>query len=95
LFCKGIAKGGYGGKEDQRKQQRNTVQGIKKPAVIKRLAIKRLARRVRFKRVSNGIYNKLELFLQKIVGDAIACAEYRNGETVSVMDVLDSLKQNQ
>jgi histone H4 len=98
---KGISKGGYGTDElrirmgvgkRHRKQHRDTILGITKPAV------KRLARRGGVKRISNGIYEEtrgvLKIFLEKIIGDAVIYTDHRKAKTVSSMDVVNALKRN-
>ncbi|KFA61929.1 hypothetical protein S40285_02797 [Stachybotrys chlorohalonatus IBT 40285] len=79
------------GAKRYRKILRDTIQGITKPA------IRRLARRGGIKRISASFYNEardaLRTRLVKILGDAIACVEYRNAKTVTVSDVLFALRR--
>ncbi|EGR51703.1 uncharacterized protein TRIREDRAFT_55201, partial [Trichoderma reesei QM6a] len=74
-----------------RKILRDTIQGITKPA------IRRLARRGGVKRISATIYDEmrkvLKIFLEDVLRDACTYVEYRNAKTVTVEDVLHSLRR--
>ncbi|KAL2754354.1 hypothetical protein ACRALDRAFT_1042000 [Sodiomyces alcalophilus JCM 7366] len=88
-------KGKTGGKafgaKRHRKIMKDTIRGITKPA------IRRLARRGGVKRISGGIYDEvrtcLEQRLRQILHDCVAYTEYRNAKTVTVTDVIFSLKR--
>ncbi|KAF4977445.1 hypothetical protein FZEAL_6009 [Fusarium zealandicum] len=100
----GIGKGGFskkgvgkvGGKtimggKRHRKILRDTIHGITKPA------IRRLARRGGVKRISAHIYdearNALKAYLERVLGDCVIYVEYRNAKTVTVHDVIHSLRR--
>ncbi|KAM5348135.1 hypothetical protein ACJ41O_007959 [Fusarium nematophilum] len=74
-----------------RKILRDTIQGITKPA------IRRLARRGGVKRISANIYEDvraaLKSHLETILRDCATFVEYRNAKTVTVYDVLHSLRR--
>ena len=97
----GLAKGkgkatgkGYGkvgAKRHAKKQIRETILGITKPA------IRRLARRGGVKRISFDIYKEirevLSAFLRNVIRDAITYTEHARRKTVTAMDVVYSLKR--
>ncbi|KAH6672716.1 histone-fold-containing protein [Plectosphaerella plurivora] len=88
-------KGKTGGKafgaKRHRKILKDTITGITKPA------IRRLARRGGVKRISASIYDEIraaiKVRLESILKDCVAYTEYRNAKTVTVHDVLFSLKR--
>ncbi|KAI1482047.1 histone-fold-containing protein [Daldinia eschscholtzii] len=96
---KGVARGGKGGKglggkggiKRHRKILRDNIQGITKPA------IRRLARRGGVKRISAQIYDEvraaLKARLEEIIRDCVVYTEYRQRKTVTINDVLHSLKR--
>ncbi|KAI2606825.1 histone-fold-containing protein [Hypoxylon fragiforme] len=87
----GKGLGGKGGLKRHRKLLRDNIQGITKPA------IRRLARRGGVKRISGSIYDEvrsaLKARLVEIVHDCIIHTEYRMRKTVTIGDVLQSLKR--
>ncbi|KAK6957668.1 Histone H4 [Daldinia eschscholtzii] len=89
---KGVARGGKGGKGLGGKGiLRDNIQGITKPA------IRRLARRGGVKRISAQIYDEvraaLKARLEEIIRDCVVYTEYRQRKTVTINDVLHSLKR--
>lgn len=84
------AKGGKGGKR-HRKIMKDSIQGITRPD------IRRLARRGGVKRISAHIYNEvraaLKARLEMILRDCVTYVEYRRAKTVTVYDVIHSLKR--
>eukprot|EP00828_Plagiopyla_frontata_P031059 TRINITY_DN408_c0_g1_i18.p1 TRINITY_DN408_c0_g1~~TRINITY_DN408_c0_g1_i18.p1 ORF type:complete len:162 (-),score=32.55 TRINITY_DN408_c0_g1_i18:176-661(-) len=86
---KGIGK--IGAKRHARKSQRQSIEGITKPA------IRRLARRGGVKRISAFIYDDtravLRSFLESVVRDAIAYTEHARRKTVTALDVVYALKR--
>ncbi|KAL7627686.1 Histone H4 [Parahypoxylon ruwenzoriense] len=86
---KGI--GGKGGIKRHRKILRDNIQGVTKPA------IRRLARRGGVKRISATIYEEvrsaLKGRLEQIIRDCVVYTEYRQRKTVTINDVLHSLKR--
>src|SRR5215213_9749796 len=85
---KGLGKGGA---KRHRKVLRDNIDGITRPA------IRRLARRGGVKRISKGIYDEtkghLKVFLEHVLRDAITYTEHARRKTVTVEDVLYSLKR--
>lgn len=83
---------GLGGAKRHRKILRDTIQGITKPA------IRRLARRGGVKRISGEVYDDvrgaLKDFLKKVINDATIYCEHARRKTVSVGDVVNSLRKN-
>ncbi|KAI0387775.1 histone-fold-containing protein [Hypomontagnella monticulosa] len=97
---KAIPRGGKGGKglggkvgvaKRHRKILRDNIQGITKPA------IRRLARRGGVKRISAQIYDEvrvaLKARLEEIIRDCVVYTEYRQRKTVTIHDVIHSLKR--
>ncbi|KAK7418530.1 Histone H4 [Neonectria punicea] len=82
--------GGAGSKR-HRKILRDSVMGITKPA------IRRLARRGGVKRISAAIYEEaraaLKDRLEMILKDCAIYVEYRGAKTVTIHDVIHSLKR--
>ncbi|KAI0915044.1 histone-fold-containing protein [Ustulina deusta] len=95
--AKGLGKslrkglGGKGGIKRHRKILRDNIQGITKPA------IRRLARRGGVKRISGLIYeaarDALKTRLTEIIRDCVTYTEYRQAKTVTINDVLHSLRR--
>ncbi|KAI1853301.1 hypothetical protein JX265_000200 [Neoarthrinium moseri] len=87
----GHGMGGKTGAKRHRKVLRDNIQGVTKGA------IRRLARRGGVKRISAGIYEEtrhaLHLFLKDILQDCVTYTEYRRAKTVTVTDVIYSLKR--
>ncbi|KAL6698178.1 histone-fold-containing protein [Trichoderma pleuroticola] len=79
------------GTKRHRKILRDSVEGITKPA------IRRLARRGGVKRISAMVYEEtrvaLKGFLQGVLKDAVTYVDYRKAKTVTLEDVLHSLKR--
>ncbi|KPM35653.1 hypothetical protein AK830_g10909 [Neonectria ditissima] len=89
---KGIAgKTILGGSKRHRKVIRDSVKGITKPA------IRRLARRGGVKRISASIYDDARAAmkdrLEMILKDCVIYVEYRGAKTVTIHDVIHSLKR--
>ncbi len=86
---KGVGK--IGAKRHARKSNKNTVEGITKPA------IRRLARRGGVKRISAFIYDDtravLKSFLENVVRDSITYTEHARRKTVTALDVVYALKR--
>ncbi|KAJ4315224.1 Histone H4 [Fusarium piperis] len=65
--------------------------GVTKPA------IRRLARRGGVKRISGDIYDEtrvvLKSFLTTVIKDCVIYVEYRNAKTVTIGDVIHSLRR--
>ncbi|KAI0431000.1 histone-fold-containing protein [Xylaria sp. FL1042] len=91
--AKGLGKGlgGKGGIKRHRKILRDNILGITKPA------IRRLARRGGVKRISAAIYEEaraaLKTRLTEIIKDCVTYTEYRQAKTVTINDVLHSLRR--
>ncbi|GAW18881.1 hypothetical protein ANO14919_083640 [Xylariales sp. No.14919] len=91
--AKGLGKGlgGKGGIKRHRKILRDNILGITKPA------IRRLARRGGVKRISSTIYEEARTAMRKrleeIIRDCVTYTEYREAKTVTVNDVLHSLRR--
>ena len=87
----GRGKGGKGGAKRHRKQMRDNIQGITKPA------IRRLARRGGVKRISGLMYeetrNVLRSFLGSVVLDSVTYCEHARRKTVTALDVVYALKR--
>jgi histone H4 len=85
---KGLGKGGA---KRHRKVLRDNIQGITKPA------IRRLARRGGVKRISGQVYEEvrgvLKVFLENVIRDAVTYTEHARRKTVTVTDVVYSLKR--
>lgn len=86
------AKGfGKVGAKRIRKNAREVILGITKPA------IRRLARRGGVKRISNLIYeetrNVLKSFLESVVRDSVTYTEHARRKTVTALDVVYALKR--
>ncbi|CAM1511473.1 Fc.00g089860.m01.CDS01 [Cosmosporella sp. VM-42] len=87
--------GAVGGKtilgRRHRKILKDTIYGVTKPA------IRRLARRGGVKRISADIYEEtrrvLKMRLENILRDCALYVEYRGAKTVTVYDVIHSLKR--
>ncbi|KAI2635087.1 putative histone H4 [Xylaria nigripes] len=91
---KGLGKGRLGGKggiKRHRKVLRDNILGITKPA------IRRLARRGGVKRISATIYDEARSVLRKrlteIIRDCVTYTEYRQAKTITINDVLHSLRR--
>ena len=84
-------KGGKGGAKRVRKQMRNNIMGITKPA------IRRLARRGGVKRISGLMYEEtrtvLRSFIGNIVRDSVTYCEHARRKTVTALDVVYALKR--
>ena len=89
-------KGGKGlvgksGAKRHRQVLRDNIQGVTKPA------IRRLARRGGVKRISGLIYEEtravLRVFLENVIRDSLTYAEHGRRLTVTLKDVLYSLKR--
>jgi histone H4 len=85
---KGLGKVGA---KRRARNNRETVQGITKPA------IRRLARRGGVKRISGLIYEEVRIvlkqFLEKVVRDAVWYTEHARRKTVTAMDIVYALKR--
>tara|TARA_B100001564_G_scaffold303861_1_gene272197 strand:- start:375 stop:896 length:522 start_codon:yes stop_codon:yes gene_type:complete len=85
---KGLGKGGA---KRHRKVLRDNIQGITKPA------IRRLARRGGVKRISGQVYEEvrgvLKVFLENVIRDATCYSDHARRKTVTVTDVVYSLKR--
>ena len=88
---KGKGYGKVGAKRHQKKQMRETIMGVTKPA------IRRLARRGGVKRISALIYDEartvLKNFLESTVRDAVTYCEHAKRKTVTALDVVYALKR--
>jgi len=80
------------GNKRHKKILRDNIQGITKPA------IRRMARRGGVKRLSGTVYDatrvSLKNFLTIVIRDAVTYTEHARRKTVTVGDVLHSLKRN-
>ncbi|KAI0206470.1 histone-fold-containing protein [Astrocystis sublimbata] len=87
----GKGLGGKGGIKRHRKILRDNINGITKPA------IRRLARRGGVKRISAGIYDDIRQAVKQrvseILRDCVTYTEYRQAKTVTINDVLHSLRR--
>jgi len=85
---KGVGKGGA---KRHKKNLKENIQGITKPA------IRRLARRGGVKRISGLIYEEtrgaLKTFLENVIRDAVAYTEHARRKTVTALDVVYALKR--
>jgi len=85
---KGLGKGGA---KRVRKELKNNILGITRPA------IRRLARRGGVKRISADIYDHsrtvLKAFLEHVIRDAVTYTEHARRKTVTAMDVVYALKR--
>ncbi len=83
---------GRAGKTRRRLQPAAPSEGISKPA------IRRLARRAGVKRMAEGIYTEaplaLRAWLKSIIGDAVVYADHARRFTLTVNDIILSLKKN-
>ncbi len=86
---KGFGK--VGAKRNQKKQIRETILGVTKPA------IRRLARRGGVKRISALIYDEarivLKTFLENVIKDSVTYCEHAKRKTVTALDVVYALKR--
>src|SRR5258708_24656863 len=86
---KGLGKGGA---KRHRKILRDNIQGITKPA------IRRLARRGGFKRISAIIYEEartgLKSFLEGVIRDALPYTQHRKRQTLTSLDVVHALNRH-
>jgi histone H4 len=80
------------GERRHRKMLRNSIDGVTKPA------IRRLARRGGVKRIAGNVYHEtrsaLMIFLKQIIGDAFVYCDHAHRKTVTVSDVVYSLRKN-
>ena len=87
----GKGYGKVGAKRHAKKQIRETILGVTKPA------IRKLARRGGVKRISALIYdearNVLKGFLEGVVRDAVTYTEHAKRKTVTALDVVYALKR--
>ncbi|RYP46946.1 hypothetical protein DL768_006929 [Monosporascus sp. mg162] len=87
----GKGLGGKQGAKRHRKILRDNINGITKPA------IRRLARRGGVKRISGNIYDEvrsvLKARLELILRDCVIYTEFRRAKTVTINDVLFSLRR--
>lgn len=84
---------GTGGTVRHQRRQIDNIRGVTRPA------IRRLARRGGVKRISGKIYDETrevlkEGLLEKIIRDAVIYTEHAKRKTVTLMDVIYSLKKN-
>ncbi|KAF9881774.1 histone H4 [Colletotrichum karsti] len=88
---KGKGKTVLPGAKRRRKIMKDTIRGITKPA------IRRLARRGGVKRISAMIYDEaraaLKARLTQILGDCVEYTEYRNAKTITIYEVIHSLRR--
>ena len=88
-YGKGYGKAGP--KRHNKKEIKETIMGITKPA------IRRLARRGGVKRISSLIYeetrNVLRNFLEFVVRDSVTYTEHAKRKTVQALDVVYALKR--
>ena len=86
---KGFGK--VGAKRHTKKNLKETILGITKPA------IRRLARRGGVKRISSLIYEEsrqvLRGFLENVVRDSVTYTEHAKRKTVTALDVVYALKR--
>ncbi|UPK97457.1 hypothetical protein LCI18_008392 [Fusarium solani-melongenae] len=79
------------GTKRHRKILKDSILGVTKPA------IRRLARRGGVKRISADIYDEsrkvLKIFLENVIRDCVIYVEYRNAKTVTINDVIHSLRR--
>ncbi|CAG8962168.1 hypothetical protein HYFRA_00005216 [Hymenoscyphus fraxineus] len=88
---KGLGKGRGFTSRRHRKIAKDNIQSITKPD------IRRLARRGGVKRISAAIYEEtrvaLKAYLEKILLDITTIVDYKNRKTVTVADVIFSLRR--
>ena len=92
---KSLGKGKSGknsyGKRYNKRETRDVILGITKPA------IRRLARRGGVKRISALIYEETRMvirtFLENVIKDAVVYTEHSRRKTVTAMDVVYALKR--
>ncbi|KAH7149922.1 histone H4 [Dactylonectria estremocensis] len=88
---KTVLGSGKGGSKRHRKILRDNIMGITKPA------IRRLARRGGVKRISAGIYEDIRAALkdrlEMILRDCATYVEYRRAKTITIHDVIHSLRR--
>ena len=86
---KGAGKGGA--KRHAKKDLKETIMGITKPA------IRRLARRGGVKRISATVYDEtrsiLRTFLENVIRDSVTYTEHAKRKTVTALDVVYALKR--
>ena len=84
-----VGKGGA--KRHQKRELKETIMGITKPA------IRRLARRGGVKRISSTVYDEtrsiLRCFLENVVRDSVTYTEHAKRKTVTALDVVYALKR--
>lgn len=91
---KGSTNKGYGKTGPKRfyRNNKEAILGITKPA------IKRLARKGGVKRISVSVYgevrNSLISFIEKVVKDSVVFTEHAKRKTVTLNDVIYSLKRH-
>merc|ERR1712167_151482 len=87
----GKGMGKVGAKRHARKSNKETIEGITKPA------IRRLARRGGVRTISHFIYEDtrhvLKSFLENVVRDSVTYTEHARRKTVTAMDVVYALKR--
>ena len=88
---KGFGKLGAKRHTATKKNIKDTIMGITKPA------IRRLARRGGVKRISSLIYeesrNVLRVFLENVIRDSVTYTEHAKRKTVTALDVVYALKR--
>ena len=88
---KGFGKLGNKRHNATKKNIKDTIMGITKPA------IRRLARRGGVKRISSLIYeesrNVLRVFLENVIRDSVTYTEHAKRKTVTALDVVYALKR--
>ena len=97
VLAKGKGKSGgkgfgkVGAKRHAKKQIRETILGVTKPA------IRRLARRGGVKRISALIYDEARMvlkgFLEQVIKDSVTYCEHAKRKTVTALDVVYALKR--
>ena len=97
VLAKGKGKSGgkgfgkVGAKRHAKKQIRETILGVTKPA------IRRLARRGGVKRISALIYDEARMvlkgFLEQVIKDSVTYCEHAKRKTVTALDVVFALKR--
>ncbi len=87
----GKGYGKVGAKRHNKKNIRETIMGVTKPA------IRRLARRGGVKRISSLIYGEcrvvLRTFLESVIRDAVTYCEHSRRKTVTSLDIVYALKR--
>ncbi|PSR78002.1 histone H4 [Coniella lustricola] len=88
---KSLGLGGKTGGKRHRKIATDSIRGITRPA------IRRLARRGGVKRISASIYDDIRAALKdrltRILHDCVTYVEHRQAKTVTVLDVIHSLRR--